>query len=41
MTGLEIVLEYLPATIRSKIEPALFGEEGPSPNSRKKGPSPN
>lgn len=32
MTGLEIVLEYLPATIRSKIEPALFGEEGPSPN---------
>ena len=32
MTGLEIVLEYLPATIRSKIEPALFGEEGPSSN---------
>ena len=38
MTGLEIVLDYLPATIRDKIFAIV---EGLSQNSRKKGPSPN
>jgi len=41
MSGLDIVLEYMPLTIRNQIEANNLLEEGLSPNSRKKGPSPN
>ena len=39
MTGLEMVLEYLPTMLRGKID--HISNEGLSQNSRKKGPSPN
>ena len=43
MTGLEIVLGYLPAILKDKIEQFSISneDEGLSQNSRKKGPSPN
>ena len=41
MSGLDIVLEYMPLTIRNQIETNNLLCEGLSPNSRKKGPSPN
>jgi len=39
MTGLEMVLEYLPTMLRDKID--HISNEGLSQNSQKKGPSPN
>ena len=41
MTELKIVLEYLPAIIRNKIETIFFSGEDLTPNSRKKGPALN